>query len=546
MQRRLPKVGGALGSFMKSALSKPKPGSKRKPKFGLNKPIFFADIKNPAPLPFKRPLPLLPGSQAMSHPTLLNSGLLPVKVVQFYAPTTTTTTPAPLPQPPPATSVLGKAAYSGFFGNGAGLVRPLSNNLNSFNFNSFPAPPQLPYPTNNYLHSVRPPPNYRPMSISSLFKSHPYPSYRPNLPPPYQPTPIYTDPVPAASERYQSMAPVPSIPPVIRIGSHPPPGYVMTHGEQQLITLKLPDVKMGKKLDSADLLRGARYQSGAGSSRRRSDTYTEDKNLPDIGAIYTVNMVLQTPNISAPVNGSQSPHFHKGMEEMGRLYGGYGGQFAAAKSSQSPLDVQVKLLGKLFTDLQRLQPGKARVPDEGQGHGPLPSYTDIHTTSSSDPFGSSKPIRTYYTPKVDAPLLAVHIQSYSLPEPGSSDPDVLDSARIFGLQGHKFEFGATNEIINLMDTAGRTVNNRVPLEELGYSRGEVSHNLEEWIKSYVSLTRRMKDQAHAKGEGIANSAFRQHQVQLRMGDGRMEAMDPKMFSQGASITNAGAVATYKG
>lgn len=117
---------------------------------------------------------------------------------------------------------------------------------------------------------------------------------------------------------------------------------------------------------------------------------------------------------------------------------------------------------------------------------------------------------------------------------------------MFGLQGHKIEFGSTNEIINLMDAAQKSVGKRIPLEELGYSRGEVNHNLQEWVRSYVTLTRKMKDQAHSKGEGIASSAFKQHQVHLRMPDNSMQAMDPKVFSQGASITNAGAVATYQG
>lgn len=432
----------SLGGFMQNAIysnfnnkRKPPHGHKFQPypnklKFRgggpppINgKPVFFADIKSPLPpLPPPQPhggpigIPIPVGAQIPHNlppnNLLFKNGPLPVKVVQiFQAPTTTTTTTeAPLPMPPPMSSVMAKAAYSGFFAPNFG-----TNNVQSFGpvvHQSHGPRPWFPH------HHHGPPPiiNHRPTVFLQPQTSHSFHSHQFRHPvsgspvffaqPPAPPV-VVADPAPPPMERLFQMNKVPQVPPTIQIGNHPPSGYSMTHGEQQLITLKLPDVKMGKKMDSMSLLRGAEFQSGPGTNRRQdffNKPRNEDKKLPDVGAIYTVNMVLQTPNISAPMNGSDSPHFYQGIEQMARIYG---------KPSSSPLDGQVKLLGKLFTELQRIKPGKSRVVDE-------PSYTVSTTTTNSDPFGShSAPQKTYYTPKVDAPLLAVHIQSYSVPEPGS-------------------------------------------------------------------------------------------------------------------------------
>jgi hypothetical protein len=514
----------------------PRPGSIK-----LSNPEIFVDLQapflHPPPrsipiaIPVGMPLPIQQAGNNHPQPILIQGPPPQQQFPQLQFSPLPQTTSAPPPPPPQLSTIMGKAAYSGFFGKD----RPASNRF----YNSFPpGPPPL---------FNRPPQGYRMQQSHTAYSTS---NYRPGPPlfgpPAYaQPQVIMGDLAPSASERFQ-VERIPQVPPVIKIGGHPPEGYTMTHGEQQLVTLKLPDTTMSRKMDSATLLRGAEYTYGADIRRRQDNqggnilkpgqhpnqhqTHQEDKKLPDVGAIYTVNMVLQTPNISAPTNGSQSPHFQQGMNEMHRIYG-------SNNKKQSPLDAQVKLLGKLFTELQRLKPPKVNVE---------PVETIIHyKKDSTDPFGS-EPQRYYTPPKVDAPLMAIHIQSYSVPEPGSADPDVLESARMFGLQGHRIDFGNTNEIINLMDTAQKAVSKRIPIDELGYTRGEVNHNLQEWVKGYVTLTRKMKDQAHAKGEGIANQSFRQHQYYRKMFDQSMQPMDPKIFTQGASITNAGAVSTYQG
>jgi hypothetical protein len=353
---------------------------------------------------------------------------------------------------------------------------------------------------------------------------------------------------------------VPKAPPTITLGEFPPQGYKMIHGEQQLITLKMPNTKGG--MEPEDLLAGAEYN---GKLRREDDPFggpvittktmkTREKNLPDVGAIYTVNMVLQTPNISAPVNGSDSEYYRQGMYQMN--------QYSQQNEHGSPLDSQVKLLGKLFTELQRLKPPKVPVEADQTITNTALKREDTSGLWITNGLFSKSPKTSLVKPKVDAPVMAVHIQSYSVPEANSQDPDVLDSVRTFGLPGHRFQFGSTNEIINLMDTAQKAESSRIPVDELGNNRRQVNENLQQWVKSYINLTRKINQDAHSKGETLANKSFRQHQVYMprvqvvenRNEDGishpsvshTMEAMDPKMFSHAASITNAGAVATYRG
>ena len=242
----------------------------------------------------------------------------------------------------------------------------------------------------------------------------------------------------------------------------------------------------------------------------------KEQNLPQVGAIITRTDLLQSPNISAPLGGVSSLAFQTSLAEKRRQ------DAIRRRKMGSPLDTQVKLLGKLFSDLQDVKPTRlVKTLEEANGHG---------------------------LSKVDAPIVAVDVQSYSVPEPNSADPDILDSHRYFGFPGARFEFGNTNELVNNVKKAMIRAK-KVHLHEFGNTPIEVLDGINDRISSFVGLTRQLHQKAHDKGEAVASKGFRQYQVivsQAGNGWAAPQEGDPKTFSHQAPLIFSGGVEALSG
>lgn len=254
------------------------------------------------------------GSPPMNFPTIVNGGPAPIQV-QGPSSNFVNSKPKEVPKKSSLRSlfanVMGGAAYSGYFDQKTKAPKTLykENNYNSQS-NYRPGPPSGGYFggfSNNNNNNFRPGPppgmKYNP-PIIDISNGQISGGFRPGPPPGGFTKPMVFHPPPAplmvghiAPNARHDMEMVPKVPPVITIGSHPPDGYSMVHGEQQLITLKLPNARASSRMDLDDLLAGAEYKVGEGSNWYRRDGTSDtsesqvvEKKLPEVGAIYTVSI----------------------------------------------------------------------------------------------------------------------------------------------------------------------------------------------------------------------------------------------------------------
>lgn len=319
----------------------------------------------------------------------------------------------------------------------------------------------------------------------------------------------------------------PNPPPVLKVGGALPENYTVLFAQRQIIGLKSPDTldisgveNSGANEYDIKLNLGTKYEQGYGAKpppshplvitkfQKRGD-YEEEpvktlvtQALPDTGLISTVNLVFSSPNISAPLGGKNSPHFQKALEEKRRL--------EKQRKKEKPLDAQVKLLGRLFTKLQRLRPPKLAVPEDE-----LEDEKYVESSSSGGGWGwggedDSGDWKKHAKSKVDSPIMAVQIQTFSAPEVNSSDPDILESMAEFG--SHDVEFADTDELVTLMEKAMYHGSSRIPITDLGSNPQEINDNMLNWVRRHLAITRDANLQAHSKTEELASKQFRQYQT----------------------------------
>ncbi|ODN01724.1 hypothetical protein Ocin01_04959 [Orchesella cincta] len=306
----------------------------------------------------------------------------------------------------------------------------------------------------------------------------------------------------------------PSIPPLLKLGDNLPDNYRVIFAQRQILGVKAPDTlansgnsKPGTQEYDVALNLGTKYEQGYGPKpaehpplliqkfQKRGDHHQHHdyvpQELPDTGLMATTNIVFATPNISAPLGGRNSKLFKAALEEKQRVL--------KARRKEKPLDAQVKLLGRLFTKLQRLKPPKIAVPIDHYEHKPLDN--DDEEEDAWKKVAKSK---------VDSPVMAVQIQTFSVPDVDSTDPDIVESMAEFGT--HDVEFAETDEIINLMEGVMKHGSGRMKLRDLGSNPQEINENLSNWVRRHLTLTRDVNQEAHAKGEELANGQFKQYQT----------------------------------
>lgn len=358
----------------------------------------------------------------------------------------------------------------------------------------------------------------------------------------------------------------PSLPPTLKIGDPLPENYTILYAERQIIGVKTPDtlersgnVNPGTDEYDAEFSLGGKYEQGHGRKphyphallvqkfQKRGDLHhlKPDKlvtqELPDEGLMSSVNMVISTPNISAPLGGKSSPHFKAALEDKQRML--------KNRKKEKPLDAQVKLLGRLFTKLQRLKPPMIRVPadeNEPEGEGYAGGNNEPGGWNKPDDDGWNKVAKT----KVDSPIMAVQIQTISVPEVDSSDPDIVESMAEFG--NHDIEFGETDEIVGLMETLMNHGSSRIDISELGSNPQEINDNLLSWVRKHLAMTREANKEALQRGEEIAKKQFKQYQTfvtppfgQNGWGPGEPMPVDPKVASRSLPIALTNSMASYK-
>jgi len=149
--------------------------------------------------------------------------------------------------------------------------------------------------------------------------------------------------------------------------------------------------------------------------------------------------------------------------------------------------------------------------------------------------------------KVDSPIMAVQIQTYSAPEIDSTDPDVVESMAEFG--NHDVEFAETDELVNFMETLMNHGSSRVNLRDLGRNTDEINDNLQNWVQRHLAMTRKVNHQVHSRGEEMASKQFRQYQTFVTTPGGgngwvptEPQVVDPKLGSRSIpnTLTHMGA------
>lgn len=363
-------------------------------------------------------------------------------------------------------------------------------------------------------------------------------------------------PAPPGPLSIEGLEAKPSVPPVIRIGEKLPENYTVDFAQRQFVAMKSPDNLERSGNDSPNTNEydlgvnlGTKYEQGYGAKpppshpivvtkfQKRGDVEPivvkklVQQNLPDTGLMINTNIVFSSPNISAPLGGKNSEHFKKALQEKQHIQ--------KHRKRERPLDAQVKLLGRLFTKLQRLQPPKIAVPeDEVDESQPAEVVEGGGWGWGQDDDGDWKKVRK---PKVDSPIMAVQIQTFSAPEVNSSDPDILESMAEFG--NHDVEFGETDEIVHLMDTVMKHGSSRVNLGDLGSNPQEIDDNMLNWVRRHLQMTRDANQQAHSHGEKIANNQFKQYQTFVTpvvapngWSPGVAEPVDPKLGRRSFALT----------
>lgn len=398
--------------------------------------------------------------------------------------------PVPFRRPSRLHNMMQQAAYSGIFKNEVGTYispefSPVPPGENSGTFSSFGSDGSL---ITTHVNENFVPPSPRPVSIEGLEAK-------------------------------------PSVPPVIRIGEKLPENYTVEFAQRQIIALKSPDnfERSGDESPNTNeydlgVNLGTKYEQGYGAKpppshpivvtkfQKRGDVEPivvkklVKQNLPDTGLMINTNIVFSTPNISAPLGGKDSEHFKQALHEKLHIQ--------KHRKRERPLDAQVKLLGRLFTKLQRLQPPKIAVPeDEVDETQPADAVEGGNGWGwGQDDDGGWKKGK----PKVDSPIMAVQIQTFSAPEINSSDPDIVESMAEFG--NHDVEFGETDEIVHLMDTVMKHGSSRVNLGDLGSNPEEIDENMLNWVRRHLQMTRDANQQAHSHGEKLAANQFKQYQT----------------------------------
>lgn len=201
---------------------------------------------------------------------------------------------------------------------------------------------------------------------------------------------------------------------------------------------------------------------------------------PKANTLQISTFVVQTPNNSAPIDGVNNDNgfFQGGIDARSLKF--------PNRMLQNPLETQIRTLGQVFDQLQNIE------------NRPLPQLRDSNTNSFANGI------------QIDAPLLSVQIERFTVPEPNSGERAMLDAYFNFGLAAHPFEFGDL-DIIREQYEAIRNQRAQVSVNQLGSTAQEIGDTMTQWIRGYVKRFRESSAAAFGRAEGIAYEGFRQHQ-----------------------------------
>jgi hypothetical protein len=316
--------------------------------------------------------------------------------------------------------------------------------------------------------------------------------------------------------------PIPATPSTIRIGMgvSMPPGFKVTFNEQLQFFLSDRTTQRGypysrnREVHSTTTGKEpiADYQSTSSRRRTRPLKRTEEEEQSpssgeNVDTIRVTTMVHQSPNISAPINGTDNERnlFLAGIRrsEESRL---------SKPVIYDFLEDQFQTLGTLFADIRESET-KYAMQMERQ----MNAADAVYKTP-----GWTKDTMTKDT-TMETPIVIAQVTQWSLPEADSSERTILDSVYSFGLPAFRRRYGQRSTRKGILegwesmrkqrDSKDKNSRGRLPLEDFS-GLEDAGQELNQRVRDYLQLYREFARDSFEEAEERAAEAFRTYQFNL--------------------------------
>jgi hypothetical protein len=237
---------------------------------------------------------------------------------------------------------------------------------------------------------------------------------------------------------------------------------------------------------------------------------------PRINHFQITTGVSISPNFSAPLNGASDSRFIRALEERNR---------AIREAPAHPFTTQLETLLQVFNEIDSIETRQREAEEARRGQQRQAAANNNGWTDKGQ--GQEQGQGFGDDGRFSAPLLVTLVQRFSIPEPNSSEPSILDSAFNFGPQANRIVFGDLDQITDGWKDGLAAPKEPLDLTRLGNTVDEIEDTLGEWVRGYIKNMRDGSAFAYNSAEDLAyGNLFEQYQFFITPPGECVQPVDP--------------------